>query len=296
LSGPDSLAVKCVTYEDAQNLALSLARRLEAEIPDLLESASFMAIPRGGYVVLGLLSYALRLRREQFGQLGSTLVLVDDCLLSGLRTRNFLANLSHQKIVLAHLLSVPEARQAVLRQEPRVLKCVAAENLGTLQALDSEAQAMWRERFGDERYWLGFSEEVLFPWSEPDHVIWNAREERVEPGWHKIPPRDCLKHLCNLSIPVTSMPGAEIRLHGEARWRLEEDAVALWETQSDKVYRLEEVAAAMFKASLAFGRRKPALEYLVGQYNAPPEEVESDFDEFLVLMQKRRLLTIQSEE
>ena len=88
--------LRYVSYEDAERVARALATKLLEHLgPETLTRCQFVALPRGGLFVLGMLAYLLDLRADQVsGSLehssavpsdGTPLVIVDDCALSGLR-------------------------------------------------------------------------------------------------------------------------------------------------------------------------------------------------------------------
>src|ERR671910_1255702 len=74
--------------EDCERLAARLVERFGR---DELRGFRFVAIPRGGFIVLGMLAYILGLERSQLEaapyseHAGAPLVVVDDCALSGVR-------------------------------------------------------------------------------------------------------------------------------------------------------------------------------------------------------------------
>lgn len=183
---------------ECERLALALGRELGA---GELARCRFVAIPRGGLIVLGILSYQLGLRAEQLlpeALPGAPMVVIDDCALTGQRLRQALCRLPASEVVVGHLCSPSKLRRAVLAAEPRVRACLAARDLEELPASpDAAAEAAWSERWqarlGGEGYWIGRVQPVVFPWSEPDMPFFNRATERVEQGWRFAPPDRCLK-------------------------------------------------------------------------------------------------------
>ena len=122
-----------VDYAEAERACERLAASLSGEFgTDDLRRFAYQAIPRGGLIVLGILSYVLDLPATCFNSdadPGRPLVIVDDCALSGARFGRELKSAGSRAVVFAHLYSHPELRSAILRAEPGVEFCVAARNL-----------------------------------------------------------------------------------------------------------------------------------------------------------------------
>jgi hypothetical protein len=277
--------------EDCFKLAAELRRRVGDEV---LSRAGFRAIPRGGLLVLGMLAYALDLRREQLGPDGdcaAPLVLVDDCALSGLRLRQEMARLpAEREVVVAHLYSHPELRRAVEESEPRVSACVAAHDLADrLRRLHPDAaeraewQRRWLRRLGDDRYWLGLPELVAFVWSEPDRPFWNEARERFEHGWRFVPPHRCLKNRGRL---VAELPGFKPAAAGEPRWRLPDGVLwgefdgILWLCRGgdEEVFSLAGTAALAWKVLTAGGGAATAAQVLAGRFAVDEAAAGADVD------------------
>ncbi len=277
--------------EDCFRLAAELRRRVGDEV---LARAAFRAIPRGGLVVLGMLAYALDLRREQLAPAGggaAPLVLVDDCALSGLRLRQEMAHLPAERdVVVAHLYSHPELRRAVEEGEPRVSACVAAHDLAdrSRQLHPDEAehaawQRRWLGRLGDDRYWLGLPELVAFAWSEPDRPFWNEARERFEHGWRFVPPHRCLKNRGRLAAGLAGFAPAAA---GEPRWRLPEDVLwgefdgVLWLCRggTEEVFSLAGTAALAWKALAAGGGAATAAAVLAGRFSVDEDAARADVE------------------
>lgn len=271
--------------------AARLAARLDAALPAAQRhAASFHPIPRGGYVVLGLLAYHLDLPRERLRaaderdhETDAPLVLVDDCALSGLRLRQELERLPEGRpVVVAHLYSAPELRQAVLEAEPRVVACVAAGDLADRSREifpDPEEHRAWRERWaerlqGERRYWLGLPELIAFPWNEPDRPFWNAATGRMEDGWRFVPPHLCTKNRARLAAALPPAVRREIAEGEPGGWRMadgvawgEFDEVAwLVRTDSEQVFSLDGTAALTWRVLVVGGSLETAAAALARQY------------------------------
>ena len=204
------LRFRYISYAEAERAARALARRLLDDMgEETISRCRFLALPRGGLFVLGMLAYLLDLRADQvgeplrsgFGETGdnSPLVLVDDCSLSGLRFAETLERLDASSVVFAHLFSHPQLRDAIQDRESCVVGCYSGEDLRDLgdEFLEEDRGAWeerWRERSGGRAYWIGLPEHVCFPWNEPDITIWNAATESEEAPWRIVPPEFCLKN------------------------------------------------------------------------------------------------------
>lgn len=182
--------------EDCRRLALLLRERVGEKV---LAEATFTAIPRGGLVVLGILSYFLGLRPEQLQPRSGDApqIVVDDCSISGARFHEFLSANSAKDIIFAHLYSHPDLRESICRAERRVRDCLAVHDLSDHAAgFFGPDYQDWRERWEKRgaAYWNGFPERLCFPWTETDVAVWNSVAERVEPGWRLMPPEWCFKN------------------------------------------------------------------------------------------------------
>ena len=283
---------------DAERLAAELVRR----VPEL-DEAVFRAIPRGGLFVLGMLAYLIDLPADRLAPAadpGRTLVLVDDCALSGLRVRQALAAAGgRRRVVVAHLYSPPPVRRA-LAGEPGVVACVAARDLEdrTAEVLpDAEerraAEQRWRERLGD-RAWYGLAEPVAFPWNEPDRPFWNALTGRVEDGWRLVPPHRSLKARGRLG---TQAPVSSRRAAGP-RWRLAEGVVwgdfdgVVWlcRTADRRVFSLTGVAADLWRWTAAGGGEAAVAARGAEVYAVDEAAARRDLAELLADLAGERLM------
>lgn len=263
-----------------------------------LAGFGFLAIPRGGIIVLGMLSYFLDLRPSQFPprlDASAPLVIVDDCSLSGYRFAQFLGQTPSPHVVFAHLYSHPDLRQAICDREPRVKQAVAAHDLVD-HAPDehkSEYKAWrerWRERTGPERYWLGQPDLVGFPWSEPDHAFFNPVADRVESGWRFFPPHRCLKNWTELGLPPST---ARVRA-----WKVPDQVVSgqfdgvfyLCNAGTEEVYALQDVAAAMWSALAGYGEYDSVVAYVQSRYSVEEATLQQDLPGFVQELLARGLL------
>ncbi len=187
-----------IDYRAVESAVRSLADRLSERFEATeLDEFRFAAIPRGGLIVLGMLSYVLGVRAEQLVSIesappGRVLVIVDDCAFSGFRFRQVISAAAPSRIVFCPLFSPPDLCRAIERAEPRVITCLRGEDLGDLAPLiHGERYPAWvgerRNLSGGEPYWIGHSEPIGFSWDEPTTNVWNPCLTRFEAGWKLMP-------------------------------------------------------------------------------------------------------------
>jgi hypothetical protein len=296
-----------VSWRQAEADVEELASQLQARFgPDEIRGMRFVGIPRGGLIVLGMLSYALGLGADCLGSDGDKerpLVVVDDCALSGLRFREFLrSHTAGAKTVLsAHLYSHPDLRRAIEDREPQVVAAVAARDLRDVGAeLYGEElsawQSRWAQRDGENVYMIGRFEHLAFPWSEPDLTFWDAAGQEARVGWRLVPPEACLKNRIAarsgpLRLQVQGREEGIMRLapgtfHGEVDGR-----ILVAELESGQVISLDGVAADIWREFLHHGTLDAALDRLQAQYQVPREELSKDAEAFLQELQARGFVT-----
>jgi hypothetical protein len=283
--------VRYVDYKTAEEDCEALAAKILQDYPrSELDLFSFTAIPRGGFIVLGMLSYVLGLRPDQLrANLDAfrPLVIVDDCALTGARLAGQLARVRSREVVFAHLYSHFDLRRAVRQREDRVMACLAARDLAEVDSplADPEERRAWedrwRERLGEaRRYWVGQPEPVCFVWNEPDRPFWNAFTERVESGWSLLPPHRCLKTRSRLAGP----PPVE----GPREWQAPDSVVSgtfdatLWlcDTRTDQVYSLTGVGADVWRLLASWGNAEAATLRLRDLYEVDAETAARDVAAF----------------
>lgn len=297
--------LRYVSYSQAEEDCARLADLLTQRFGrDELRRFRFAAIPRGGLIVLGMLSYALGLEHAQLESPyppDVPLVVVDDCALSGYRFGGFLSRCESRRVIFAHLYSHPDLRAAVEEREPRVAACVGArdlrdhapENLGA----EHEAwRARWLAHFGEDAgYWLGQPDHLCFPWSETDVSAWNPVTERVERGWRVVPPELCLKNrsACGaISIPVQVQPEGKGPLRPSARTLFGEfeGHVVVGNMQTKASFTLAGVAADMWRAIVEHGNLKDAARYVSKEYDVDEATLLADLGGFVGDLLARDLL------
>jgi hypothetical protein len=274
--------------QDCERLASML---VDAFGRDELRSMRYFGIPRGGLIVLGMLSYALDLRREQLAadaRTAAPLVVVDDCSLTGLRFRQFVEGRTGQDLVFAHLYSHPELRAAIMSGDPRVTAVLASNDLADhAPELLGDGYGAWLARWkarDSGSYWFGRPDKVCFAWSEPSFTFWNPVTHEEEEGWRLVPPSACLKNRIDsgaaAAAPVQFQPAgtgslrpADATFYGELR-----DKVLIANIDGGHVVSLGGVAADMWRAVLAHGERTAAVHAVASAYDADAERVGRDLD------------------
>lgn len=286
--------------QDCEQLAAQLVERFGR---NELGHFRFTTIPRGGLLVLGMLAYYLGLERRQLESPHPpdvTLVVVDDCALTGARFGRFLERRESRQVVFAHLYSHPDLRAAIEAREPRVRACLAAQDLHDYgpERLGDEYSA-WRERWLDRldspRYWVGQPDHVCFAWNEPDRFFWNPVTERVESGWRIVPPELCLKNRLapgTEPIPVQVQPEgkgplkpSEYVLFGEF-----EGQIVVGNLETGESFGLADVAADTWRAIVEYGNLEDVVDALLRDYDVDEATLRADLRAFVDDLLARGLL------
>lgn len=292
-----------VDYKEAEIHCSRLAQKLESQLGAEINSSRFIPIPRGGYVVLGMLGYLLHLTPEQFHLPAQgedlPLVIVDDCAISGARFAATLEKVDARRVIFAHLLSHPKLRQAILEQEPRVIACLAAGDLierADLTQPEKEARETdWHSRLTGKRYWLGVIKPFAFAWGEPDSVQWNQRTNRVE-TWQRVSPRRTLEARASLGVPFLGKAPGRLDIPRKVFWKIDNEEVLLWHAPSDVVYGLKGVASDMWRSLAAYGDLEQAASYLLDKYSVEETQLMADLQAFTADLLGKGLLTDNVEE
>lgn len=284
---------------DCQRLAVQLIERFG---PEKLSRFSFTAIPRGGLIVLGMLAYMLGLEQTQLEPPHSPkvpLVVVDDCALSGNRFGRFLECCESNQVVFAHLYSHPDLRVAIEGREPRVIACLGAQDLhdhGPENLSDNYLawQELWLNQLNSPRYWIGQPDRVCFAWNDPDSV-WNPILERMEKGWHIVPPELCLKNRLGSGmkpIPIQVQPESkgplkpsEHVLFGEF-----EGQIIVCNLETRESFSLTDVASHMWLAIVKHGNLEDVVVSLLRDYDVGEANLWIDLRTFVDCLLAQGLL------
>lgn len=298
--------LRYVSYAQAEQDCERLAERLiERFGREELRRFRFTAIPRGGFIVLGMLAYALGLDQSQLEPPrtpGAPLVVVDDCALTGSRFGRFLERCESREFIFAHLYSHPDLREAIEISEPGVLACLAAGDLAdhAPERLGAEYDA-WRRRclargYG-HRYWVGQLDHVAFPWNEPDAAFWNPVTETMERGVNLVPPEMCLK---NRTIPSTESVQPRVRVQPECPGPLRpservifgdfEGQTVVGDLETGESFSLSGVAADLWRAIAERGSLEDAIDSLASEYDVDTAILRDDLRGFVEDLLLRGLL------
>ncbi len=271
---------------DCETLAELLLGRLGAEE---LRRCRFAAIPRGGLIVLGLLATALGLNRDQLispsaAHADDTLVLVDDCAVTGARVSHALEGCEARAVVFACLYSPLGLRSALEAQEPRILACLSASDLEGKE-FTPEVVAAFPEEPGVRRYWHGMPETLGLPWNEPDRMVWNAASGRYDLAWRIVPPELCLKNR-----PVAGSPPVPIQVLPTPRGPLQPGASVIYANYQEKIviadldagrsFRLDGSGSEAWQAIVQSGSVEGAADLLGQEYEASQDLLRQDLQRF----------------
>lgn len=300
--------LRYVSYQQAEEDCELLGERLVSHFgTSEVRDFTYVAIPRGGLIVLGMLSYVLGLRRATVagapapGASGTPVVVVDDSALTGLRFGEFLRGQGDTQVIFAHLYSHPDLRSAILAREPRMTHVLAARDL-TDVAPDlmgddyPEWKSRWTQRANGACYWVGRPEHVCYPWAEPDFTLWNPVSMREEAGWRVVPPAATLKNRfvdggperLQLQPPSSgAIRVADRTYHGT----LDGDAVVA-NLETGEVVRLRGVAAEIWRQLVAAGDPEDAVEVISRLYDADLETIRADVEQTVHRLVTRGLLAV----
>ena len=291
--------LRYVSYDQAERDCRLLASKLREKFDEKeLKKFSYTAIPRGGMIVLGMLSYLLGLEPWQMGTPETAdipLVVVDDCALSGHRLSAAMRTWKNRHIIFAPLYSPPELRTAIERRESRVIGCISARDLVDYSQDNGEVKQTfdktWQERLGDDRYWMGLPEYICFPWNEPDRLFWNPVLEKVESGWKILPPELCMKNGVP-RIPIFIQPQAEGRLRAPDHiiYAIDGNAVIIGDLERKKTYSLEGTAADIWEAVIEFGNEDLAVRAFMDRYEIADAPLREEVTCFIENLVKDRIL------
>lgn len=302
-----------------RTLTDSLLERFEATE---LNEFRFAAIPRGGLIVLGMLSYVLGIRPEQVVSIESAppdrvLVIVDDCAFSGVRFRQAISKAAPDRIVFCPLFAPPELCRAIELAEPRVVACLNGEDLSDLAPIiHGERYREWVEErralSGGEVYWIGHSEPVGFSWGEPTTNVWNPCTKRFEAGWKLMPIGRRLRHSddragassfdesASAFRMLEAGPGP-IRAADRVVWAELGSSVAVARIpepdERDAIgaipcFRLDESAAEIWRLLLRWGNLEAVRGQLAEHYGLESLPSNGELEQFVADLQHNRIVSI----
>jgi hypothetical protein len=283
-----------------QSVKLLAARLIDKFGRNAVRKFHYTAIPRGGVFVFGILSYVLDLPLKQPNfdvESSSTLVVLDDCSLSGARFAWFLNETERRPIIFASLYSHPDLRASILSQEPEVIGCLSAHDLKDLAPEiypTKEAYDAWRQRWESRSkakvYWIGLPELVIFPWNEPDRPVWNAETNSIEDNWRLASPDRCLKNWGKLGLPPKAGVRAVVRIPDQVAYTIQQDDVTLCNLEDETVYGLSGPAADIWRGLAAYGDLTATRDYLLELYEVDGERLTADIAELVETLLAKGLL------
>ena len=288
--------LRYLTYADAEDACDGLGQALQQEVGgEVLQQVHAVGVPRGGLIVLGMLSYVLNLRHAQLEGMPpneAPLLLVDDIALTGNRLHRFLQAHPSRDVVVATLFSHPELREAVVQDEPRVAAFVSAYDLEdhNRKRPDFEThKAQWEKRWSGKRYWSGRPDHVCFPWSEPDIAVWNPETEALEEGLRIIPPSHCLR---NAHVAMASEEEAHrIQHQPEAAGPIKppadvffgrvKESTIVANPEADVCIELQDTGAAIWHSLITRGTEEAVVEDLLATYDIEREALAEHVARFI---------------
>ncbi|HUP25883.1 MAG TPA: PqqD family protein [Thermoanaerobaculia bacterium] len=263
-----------------------------------LREASYLAIPRGGLIVLGMLSYFLDLPHDALwrgaGVPNRLLVLVDDCALGGVRLRRALEISQAPEVVVAMLASPEGLREAVLAREPRVRRFLSAITLRLLPAaatVTTKAMLEAEAKLLSERYWLGRAVLPRFPWGEPDFVGWSEESQRFEVALRTRPPHASWKSRSLLGVPPLLERRGEWHAPEGVTWGEVDGVLWLCDTRGEgTVSSLDPPGSDIWRSLAAGADVDQTVAMLVDRFDVEPERVRQDVIAFAAELEARRML------
>ena len=296
--------VRYVSYHQAVIDVQALAERLEQRFSRAaLDEAIFRPVPRGGLIVLGMLSLVMGLRHEQLGSPPDDherlVVLVDDCALSGHRIHQTLQATRDQRVALAFLYAPIELCRNIESREDRVQGCVAARRLRDIgPELFGTGYGAWVDhwagRVGENRYWIGRPEAVSFAWKDPDRSFINRATRQREAAWRVMP--------CNLTPPPdrSGDNSLQMQIQPAAKGPLQpvdevffasiNGTVVLAHIDHMAAIELSTVAGDFWCAIIESTSVSEAVDRLHESYDTDRARLETDFGQFVDELLARGLL------
>lgn len=294
--------LKVVTYHQAERDSEQLASNLQAKFGyKEVKSFAFRPIPRGGHIVLGMLSYCLDLPYSAFDSSNRRrpVIVVDDCAHSGTRLRGFLDKSDFNEVVFGVLYSNSQLFDAILSRESRVVDCLMAcelEDFSSKRFVDISSLEQWRQSWIQRKehaaYWIGDLQHVIFPWNEPDRAFWNSQKKMIENGWRFASPDECLRNRTLLGIPLSLRSDREFRLTRGLAYNLFDDEVLICNLSTEEVFSLSGIASRMWRALVWFGNLNDSANYLARDHDVDLDQLRLDLREFVNDLVSRGILEL----
>ena len=289
--------LRYVDYQQAQRDCEALASQVSALYSaQELSKFTFVAIPRGGLIVLGMLAYLLNLRPEQLQggapDAATPVCIVDDCSLTGLRFAQQLAATRSDHVVFAHLYSHPALRQAIVEREARVRHCLAAQDLTAAPRRHDAGphEERWRHLLGAGRYWIEPVEMVAFAWGEPNQHTLDPFTGQLENRWRFVPPHRCLKNKAELGVPFRAVEVAAWQAPASLVTGWFDGVLWLLQTETEQVYRFEGIQADMWRALAAYGDVDATLDFVHSRYASDRASLQDELHDLIQYLLAERLI------
>lgn len=288
-----------VSYLSVEQACLDVAEQIRSQVTDAeLAGCRVVAIPRGGLIVAGILAYALGLSPASLGEDPSesgVTILVDDCAISGVRLREHLARARGGSVIVALLHAHPELRRQLMASEPNVRACVVGDALAD-HAPRRHDYEEWRRRWSERSpgaYWIGDPDHVVYPWNEPDALIWNDATAAAESGWRVAPPSWCLKNRAmshDDDVQRCEPTPGSVMPSDDAIWATSGGLTLLAGRHDRSAVTLNGSAQAMWQAVVRTGSAAESAELVARDYGAAVARVRADLDSFIAQLAARGLL------
>lgn len=287
------------SWEDVTEDAAVLADQIRAELgDDGVRQARWVAIPRGGRIVLGLLSYLLDLPPSPPAVDDAPVVIVDDCILSGRRLQERLSDLEIDpdsdarrektlEVFVATLYSNPAARESVAAQESSIKRIYSAHDLEDHAAeVYGEDVEAWKERWSSrtdaEGVWIGLPDHVCFPWNEPDTGLWNGTDEIR--AWRVLPSEICMKNRArcgeSLESSVMADEGGYLVPCSDVLVGPVGESLVVASRGTGRSAMLSGSASDMWEVSIRAGDRGLAARELTSRFGVDEAVVRHDLERF----------------
>ena len=292
-----------IDYARAEAACIELQQRLAERVPDeVLRAAQYVAIPRGGHIVLGMLATVAGLRAEQVGEMDDDpdrpVVVVDDGALTGNRFARWLAATTKRRVVFAPLCAPLELTWRIEQAETRVIACVTARELKDAGPAAPETDGpAGRRQVEGHRYWVGHPEHLVFAWKEPDRSLWNPVTDRLEPGWRTAPPALCLGNRIRAApddrvqrqrLGPGPLAAADHVVVGEL-----DGEIIIGDPVRGEAVGLAGTAASIWRALVGNGTIEGAVQELLADLDVSAQRLTEDVGAFVQELCRRELLVVR---
>jgi hypothetical protein len=250
-----------------------------------------------------MLAYTLQIDRSQLEPPfppDKTLVVVDDCAISGANFGRFLESVKNKCVVFVHLYSHPDLRSAIQGREEKVVACISAADLEDIapELYGSDYatwKSRWQSRMDSAGYWIGQPEYIAFAWNEPDIAFWNPAAEKLEKGWNLLSPSLCLKNRSASArirdrIHIQPEGCGPIRPAASVVYAKYHEGIVVGDAQTEECYFLQDTEADIWLEIVALGTIEGVVSTLSLEYAVDAETLREDISNFVEQLVKASLL------